>query len=290
MEGATLRQKNKWKLKFSWFANDISQEKRTKITKPIKISLLVLWSYLIIFTISMSSVALFLWNRIPQEQKYKIDLNLLKTKTYQQSFLKNYFNNFFLKKSEDNFAEYQKKYFMNSYWIFKDTLKSSDKLNSNVKEFVADSTINNNSIKENEQKFDNFFAQNKFKTFTLTNVNKFNKLDSNVLKPVLEKYINKFFENQSIENILSKYNLYLAVEKLNLSFFNLYSSNMGQWYLDFEKSKKLYFVNSNSNNLIPRIENNKGAQISVIAIKKEEQITLFQETDIEKVMKDLGKI
>ncbi|WP_258555628.1 hypothetical protein [Mesomycoplasma hyopneumoniae] len=65
---------------------------------------------------------------------------------------------------------------------------------------------------------------------------------------------------------------------------------MGQWYLDFEKSKKLYFVNSNSNNLIPRIENNKGAQISVIAIKKEEQITLFQETDIEKVMKDLGKI
>lgn len=229
-------------------------------------------------------------NRFPQEQKYKIDLNLLKTKTYQQSFLRNYFNNFFLKKSEDNFAEYQKKYFMNSYWIFKDTLKSSDKLNSNVKEFVADSTINNNSIKENGQKFDNFFAQNKFKTFTLTNVNEFNKLDSNVLKPVLEKYINKFFENQSIENILSKYNLYLAVEKLNLSFFNLYSSNMGQWYLDFEKFKKLYFVNSNSNNLIARIENNKGAQISVIAIKKEEQITLFQETDIEKVMKDLGKI
>lgn len=183
---------------------------------------------------------------------------------------------------------------MNSYWLHRETLKYLDKVEQPFpSEFYFKSNLSENEQRirnENQQKFDNFFAQNKFKTFTLTNVNEFNKLDSNVLKPVLEKYINKFFENQSIENILSKYNLYLAVEKLNLSFFNLYSSNMGQWYLDFEKSKKLYFVNSNSNNLIPRIENNKGAQISVIAIKKEEQITLFQETDIEKVMKDLGKI
>ena len=38
---------------------------------------------------------------------------------------------------------------MNLYWIFKDILKSSDKLNLNVKEFVVDLIINNNLIKEN---------------------------------------------------------------------------------------------------------------------------------------------
>ncbi|WP_215743305.1 hypothetical protein, partial [Mesomycoplasma hyorhinis] len=133
-----------------------------------------------------------------------------KNKEFLNQEKDNFFDINVVKKINDNFEEYQKKYFMNSYWLHRETLKYLDKVDQLFPfDFYSKWNLSENEQRiqnENQQKFDNYFKTNKATNNTLKTKEEFENLDSNILKPIFKNYLSKFFPNQNIEQIFNQYN------------------------------------------------------------------------------------
>lgn len=148
------------------------------------------------------------------------------------------------------------------------------------------------SLSESEQKiqdanilkFENFFKHNRQSHFILENKKEFDNLISDILKPIFQDYLNKFFSNKNIEQVLNEYNFYYFAGNSVIYSDYLRKQDIGWWYFDSIKSKKIYFVVPQRPDEVPARLWYNGAQISIIALKKSENVSFFKSSDIGKVI------
>ncbi|WP_434327007.1 hypothetical protein [Mesomycoplasma hyorhinis] len=212
-----------------------------------------------------------------------------KNKEFLNQEKDNFFDNNVVKKINDNFEEYQRKYFMNSYWLHRETLKYLDKVEQPFpSEFYSKSNLSENEQRiqnENQQKFDNYFKTNKATNNTLKTKEEFENLDSNILKPIFKNYLSKFFPNQNIEQIFDQYNLYYFVKESEIYSFGLSKTDLGWWWFDSLKFNKLYFIEPPQRPIVHAMVPYTGAQINIVAFKKSENIEFFESSNIDTIMK-----
>ncbi|WP_215741647.1 hypothetical protein [Mesomycoplasma hyorhinis] len=139
------------------------------------------------------------------------------------------------------------------------------------------------SLSESEQKiqdanilkFENFFKHNRQSHFILENKKEFDNLNSDILKPIFQDYLNDFFLNTNFDQVLKEYNLYYFVGEKLIYEYHVSKEDLGWWWFDSLPSKKLFFVNPQlpdmMNMRLPFTE----AQISIVAFKKSEKINFF---------------
>ncbi|MXR33967.1 hypothetical protein EHI52_01840 [Mesomycoplasma hyopneumoniae] len=205
-----------------------------------------------------------------------------------------FFNNVILKKVNDNFEEYQQKYFMHTYLLNENTLQYIDefdkKFSNDFFSYLDDSQLSENEKKirkENKEKFKNFFTSNKPTNYILKTKEEFDNLNTSILKPIFQDYLNKFFSNKNIEQVLNEYNFYYFAGNSVIYSDYLRKQDIGWWYFDSIKSKKLYFVVPQRPDEIPARLWYHGAQISIIALKKSENVSFFKSSDIGKVIESV---
>ncbi|MXR39058.1 hypothetical protein [Mesomycoplasma hyorhinis] len=212
-----------------------------------------------------------------------------KNKEFLNQEKDNFFDINVVKKINDNFEEYQKKYFMNSYWLHRETLKYLDKVDQLFPfDFYSKWNLSENEQRiqnENQQKFDNYFKTNKATNNTLKTKEEFENLDSNILKPIFKNYLSKFFPNQNIEQIFNQYNLYYFVKESEIYSTGLSKTDLGWWWFDSLKFNKLYFIEPPQRSIVPAMVPYTGAQINIVAFKKSENIEFFESSNIDTIMK-----
>ncbi|WP_215775305.1 hypothetical protein [Mesomycoplasma hyorhinis] len=107
------------------------------------------------------------------------------------------------------------------------------------------------SLSESEQKiqdanilkFENFFKHNRQSHFILENKKEFDNLNSDILKPIFQDYLNDFFLNTNFDQVLKEYNLYYFVGEKLIYEYHVSKEDLGWWWFDSLPSKKLFFVN-----------------------------------------------
>ncbi|WP_215737891.1 hypothetical protein [Mesomycoplasma hyorhinis] len=139
------------------------------------------------------------------------------------------------------------------------------------------------SLSESEQKiqdanilkFENFFKHNRQSHFILENKKEFDNLNSDILKPIFQDYLNDFFLNTNFDQVLKEYNLYYFVGEKLIYEYHVSKEDLGWWWFGLLPSKKLFFVNPQ----LPEMMNMRlpftGVQISIVAFKKSEKINFF---------------
>ncbi|QJB71048.1 hypothetical protein [Mycoplasma sp. 1654_15] len=230
------------------------------------------------------NVSLFGWFTYKMIYKYK---------SYSQTEQVNFFDKN-LKKIEKNFSTYQSKYFMNSYWVSQDTLLSTDELGRNPnnpvwpKNQVPRDFELKKQMEKNRTIFNNFMDKIDKNNNILKSMKDFEELDSEILVPVFKKYFSKFFPSETTEQILEKYNIYYSIKNYNPTLQYINKNQMGWWVFDGLISKKLYFIDPDyfiryHNDSLPYF----GAQISIVAFIKEEEIHFSETTKPETIVREI---